>query len=319
MSPALVKPVRLPILRDVPHALPYQGSKRALAHAIIPLLPADTESLVEPFAGSAAIAIAARHSGAARKAVIGDINEPLIALWRRILEDPEALAGDYAALWHEQQPDPRAFYDTVRTRFNAGKEPHLLLYLLARCVKASVRYSSNGDFNQSPDNRRLGARPETMRRRLTETSRTLADTVAVSGDYAGLLLNADPNAVIYLDPPYQGVSRARDTRYMRGLERAGFEERLRDAVRAGVSFILSYDGVTESQRYGDAVSPDLGLTHLHVLAGRSSQATLQGVEKVTVESLYLSPALVERLGGEGQVARRLQGQGGSAGRFREAC
>lgn len=310
-----MKPVRLPILRDVPHALPYQGSKRALAHAIIPLLPADAETLVEPFAGSAAVAIAARHSGTAKKAIIGDINGPLITLWERILADPNELADDYEALWLEQQADPRAFYDTVRTRFNATREPHLLLYLLARCVKASVRYSRNGDFNQSPDNRRLGARPATMRRRLTETSRTLTDTVAVFGDYADLLLNAGRSAVIYLDPPYQGVSNVRDNRYMRGLERAGFEERLREAVQAGISFILSYDAVTESQRYGNAVSPDLGLTHLHVEAGRSTQATLQGVEKVTVESLYLSPALVERLGGEGQVIQRLQGQG----ELREAC
>lgn len=314
-----MKPVRLPILRDVPHALPYQGSKRALAHAIIPLLPAGTETLVEPFAGSAAIAIAARHSGTVQRAIIGDINEPLMALWRRILKDPEALADDYTGLWREQQADPRAFYDTVRTRFNATKEPHLLLYLLARCVKASVRYSRNGDFNQSPDNRRLGARPETMRRRLTETSRTLTNTVAVFGDYADLLLNADRSAVIYLDPPYQGVSNVRDNRYMRGLERAGFEERLRQAVQAGISFILSYDAVTESQHYGDEVSPDLGLSHLHVVAGRSSQATLQGVEKVTVESLYLSPALVERLGGEGQVTQRLQGQDHGQGGLREAC
>lgn len=312
-----MKPVRLPILRDVPHALPYQGSKRALAHAIIPLLPAGTETLVEPFAGSAAIAIAARHSGTAKKAIIGDINEPLMGLWRRILNDPDVLSDDYEALWREQQADPRAFYDTVRTRFNATKEPRLLLYLLARCVKASVRYSRNGDFNQSPDNRRLGARPETMRRRLTETSRTLTNTVAVFGDYADLLLNADRSAVIYLDPPYQGVSNVRDNRYMRGLERAGFEERLREAVQAGISFILSYDAVTESQHYGDEVSPDLGLSHLHVVAGRSSQATLQGVERVTVESLYLSPALVERLGGEDQITRRLQG--GNPARLREAC
>lgn len=301
-----MKPVQLPMLRDVPHALPYQGSKRALAHAIIPLLPADTDTLIEPFAGSAAIAIAARYSGTARQAIISDINEPLMRLWQRILEHPEALADDYEALWREQQRDPRVFYDAVRAKFNATKEPHLLLYLLARCVKASVRYSKNGGFNQSPDNRRLGARPDTMRRRLTETSRTLTNTTAVAGDYAELLLNASRDDVVYMDPPYQGVSNVRDHRYMRGLCRKDFEERLRDAVRAGVSFILSYDAVTGSRHYGDALSPDLGLTHLHLIAGRSSQATLQGINKVTIESLYLSPALVDRLGGTGEL-------------FREAC
>jgi DNA adenine methylase len=230
-----------------------------------------------------------------------------MALWDRILTDPVTLADDYEALWLEQRKDPRSFYDEVRAKFNASKEPHLLLYLLARCVKAAVRYSKNGDFNQSPDNRRLGAVPSTMRRRLMDTSRVLSQTMAMPGDYTEFLSTANQSSVVYMDPPYQGVSNVRDHRYMRGLERAEFERHLRNAVRTGTSFILSYDAVTETKQYGNAVSGDLGLTHLHVIAGRSSQATLQGIHKVTVESLYLSPALVDRLGGEDQVARRLGG------------
>jgi DNA adenine methylase len=308
MSPVPVTPAKLPLLKDVPHAIPYQGSKRALAHAIIPLLPVDTNSLIEPFAGSAAIAIAARHVGIAKSAVISDINKPLMALWERILSDSESLANDYEALWHEQLPDPRAFYDEVRSKFNAINEPHLLLYLLARCVKAAVRYSKAGDFNQSPDNRRLGAAPPKMRRRLKDTSRTLTKTVAKSGDYAELLLGADAHSVVYMDPPYQGVTNVADNRYVRGLERRKFEVEMGAAVRLGVSFILSYDGATGTRRYGAALPANLGLTHLHVIAGRSSQATLRGLSEVTIESLYISPALVDRLGGEAAVASRLGGQ-----------
>jgi DNA adenine methylase len=307
MSPVPVTPSKLPILRDVPHVIPYQGSKRALAHAIIPLLPTDTNTLIEPFAGSAAVTIAARYSRVAKGSIISDINEPLMALWSRILSDPATLADDYETLWHEQRNNPRIFYDEVRANFNATKEPHLLLYLLARCVKAAVRYSKNGEFNQSPDNRRLGAVPVTMRRRLTETSQVLAQTTVMSCDYTELLSMVGEKSVVYMDPPYQGVSNVRDHRYMRGLGKNEFEENLRNAIRAGVSFILSYDAVTETKQYGNAMSSDLGLTHIHVTAGRSSQATLQGIHKVTVESLYLSPALVARLGGEEQVARRLGG------------
>lgn len=40
------------------------------------------------------------------------------------------------------------------------------------------------------------------------------------------------------------------------------------------------------------------LKHLNIHTGRSSQATLSGYNYETVESLYLSPALVERLNGE---------------------
>src|ERR1700722_18142432 len=66
---------------EVPHPFPYQGSKRALARTVLKFLPADTGVLVEPFAGSAAISIAARHANLARAAIINDVNAPLMALW----------------------------------------------------------------------------------------------------------------------------------------------------------------------------------------------------------------------------------------------
>ena len=300
-------PRQLPELRDLPHPIPYQGSKRSLAHAIVSLLPGDTTELIEPFAGSAAVAIAARHSGKADSAVIGDINAPLMALWDRILSDADGLADDYERLWIEQLADRRAYYVEVRAKFNATGEPHYLLYLLARCVKAAVRYNRDGQFNQSPDNRRLGAKPATMRRRLCGASRTLDASRTVIGDYAPLLVDAAPRSVVYMDPPYQGVSNTRDHRYVRGLGRAEFEARLRDAVSRDVSFLLSYDRVLESRQYGDPLPAELGLLHLHLLAGRSSQSTLNGGDGVTIESLYVSPALVRRLGGADAVMARLTG------------
>jgi len=218
-----------------------------------------------------------------------------MALWEEILRHPLQLADAYECLWKEQLVDPRAFYDDVRRRFNESGEPALLLYLLARCVKAAVRYSRSGLFNQSPDNRRLGAKPEAMRKRILLTSATLEGATLSSGDYRNFLLSARKEDVVYMDPPYQGVSSARDHRYVRGLDRLEFQEALVAAIDIDASFIVSYDVVSAERRYGGALEERLGLTHLHILAGRSSQATLQGINRSTVESIYLSPALVARL------------------------
>jgi len=298
---------KLPGLAAVPQAIPYQGSKRVLAHAILPLLPDDVDTLVEPFAGSAAVTVAARHTGLVRKSVIADMNGPLIGLWGRILHDPDTLADDYAAMWQEQLGDPRAYYDDVRAKFNATHEPHHLLYLLNRCVKAAVRYSRAGDFNQSADHRRLGAKPTTVRSRIENVSRTMAGSGAFESDYTPLLTGAGAGDVVYMDPPYQGVTNVADHRYMRGLTRADYEVALAEAVANDVSFIVSYDVVTHDNKYGEPLSMALGLTHLHVAAGRSSQATLNGEHRLTVESLYLSPALVARLGGADAAVARLGG------------
>src|SRR5262249_7606801 len=72
---------------------------------------------------------------------------------------------------------------------------------------------------------------------------------------------------------------------------------------AGVAFLLSYDGSTGERRHGEPLPANLGLRQLPVPAGRSAQATLHGREARTVESLYLSPALVDRLGATLPAAR----------------
>ncbi|MFF2652138.1 Dam family site-specific DNA-(adenine-N6)-methyltransferase [Streptomyces sp. NPDC058045] len=286
---------KLAELQDAPHPFAYQGSKRALAHAVLRYLPNDTETLVEPFAGSAAISIAARHSGIVGSTIINDVNAPLMAMWSRIIKDPDALAKQYESMWEASLDDPKAYFFDQRAEFNRTNDPALLLYLLNRIVKGAVRYSKTGDFNQSADNRRLGAKPATVRKRLLQTSNVMKNTTVLNGSYESLLIGAGRKDVVYMDPPYQGVTNVADHRYMSGLVREDFERALSKANDNGVSYIVSYDEVREDNKYGERLSEDLNLTHLHIIVGRSSQATLSGRTDVTTESLYLSPALASRL------------------------
>ena len=134
----------------VPHPIPYQGSKRNLAQVILSYLPARFTRLVEPFAGSAAISLAAAYRRQTDRFLINDRHEPLVALWREITERPDELADEYEELWRDQIGNERKFYDQVRTRFNKTHRPAAFLYLLARCVKAAIRYNGSGEFNNSP-------------------------------------------------------------------------------------------------------------------------------------------------------------------------
>ncbi|MFD8805209.1 DNA adenine methylase [Streptomyces sp. NPDC059597] len=295
--------------RTVPQAFPYQGSKRILASRILSLFPdGKVGRLVEPFAGSAAISVAARHYGVADRVSISDVNAPLMGLWRMIAEHPEELIASYTQMWHEQQEDPRSYYLEAREKFNKTQQPDLLLYLLCRCVKAAVRYSKSGAFNQGADHRRLGARPKVMLARILATSRLMGAAEISTGSYEESLVGATRDDLVYMDPPYQGTSDVPDHRYLKGLTREIFAETLQKAVSNDVSFIVSYDMVTGDNKYGAALPDELGLTHRHVVAGVSSQATLQGKKQVTVESLYVSPALLRRLGGVEGLDRRLGSQ-----------
>jgi len=233
---------------------------------------------------------------------LNDINAALMELWSAIISDPEDLSGRYRKLWEDQRGRERQYYDLVRSRFNRTSRPDYLLYLLARCVKASVRYNANGDFNQSPDNRRKGAHPDKMAYHILRASALLRGRATLSaGDYRECLGAVSPCDVVYMDPPYQGVSDTRTRRYVEGLSFDGFVRALLDLNDRGLCYIVSYDGRTGPKRHGRALPSGLQLAHLEIATGRSTQATLLGRVSTTYESLYLSPALVARLGAVPQL------------------
>jgi len=285
---------------SIPHPIPYQGSKRRLAPAILAFFPQTVDLLIEPFAGSASVSVAAVYEGRVKRIHLNDINKPLMDLWDIIINHPEDIATEYRNLWNDQFGRERKFYNFVRQRFNMTKRPADFLYLLARCVKASIRYNAYGEFNQSPDNRRKGMNPATMGRHIFRASQLLKRKVRISADdYLDVLKLATPEDIVYMDPPYQGVSNNRDSRYLNGLQFDEFIVTLAYLNEKRISYIISYDGRTGPKAFGKRIPDSLQLKHIEILAGRSSQATLLGRDHYTYESLYISPALVSRLGTEG--------------------
>jgi DNA adenine methylase len=285
---------RLPgeTLPTVPHPIPYQGSKRRVAAKILSYFPRRVERLLEPCAGSGAVTLAAAMGERAERFALGETLAPLGRLWQAILGRPQGLADQYARLWSEAATDPRGYYDAIRSEFNADGEPAKLLYLLARCVKNAVRFNALGEFNQSPDRRRLGMRPEKMRREIGHAHRLLVGRTTVSiGDYAELASLATPRDLVYFDPPYQGTSLGHDRRYAAPLDFGRLVGVLAALRAKRVRFMVSLDGRSGNRTYGRALPRELGLVHIELFAGRSAQATLHGRKVDTVESLYLSPEL----------------------------
>jgi len=280
----------------IPHPIPYQGSKRNLATEILRYFPERATTRIEPFAGSAAITLAAAARGLAAHDVINDLNKPLVDLWRAIVESPEKLTRQDESLWRAQQENRREYYDKVRDAFNRTGRPDYLLYLPARCVKASVRYNADGKFNKSPENRRLGALPATLREHILGASHLLHRKTEFSSlDYREVVAQATPNDLIYMAPPYQGVCGERDPRYLKGVLVDDFVEVLESLNYREINYLVSDDGRTGGRVHGRKLPDRLKLHLLELPAGRSSQATLLGRAEVTVESLYLSPALAESL------------------------
>ena len=282
----------------LPHAIPYQGSKRSLAPMIGPYLPSNTVRFYEPFAGSAAMSIYAAHHQAAVSFVIADSLGPIVDLWRSIVSRPEDVASQYSDLWHGQEPGDPSYFNQVRERYNEHGDPVELLYLICRCVKNAVRFNSKGRFTQSVDKRRLGMKPAKMKESVSAISQLLHGRVEFRvGDWLDTTADATPSDFIYMDPPYVGTSIGRDKRYHAQLTQSQVITGLELLLERGLRFALSYDGMTGEKTYSDPLPERLGLTHLHLHAGVSTQATLAGKSEDTIESLYLTPGLGEPVAG----------------------
>lgn len=282
--------------QTIPHIVQYQGSKRKLAEQILRHMPRKFARLIEPFSGMAAISIAVAYRNMTDTFVINDINPDIVSILQSAIETPEELISTYSTLWNEQfsyDGGSEAHFYKVRNDFNNGdKKACVMLYLLARCVKGSVRYNSVGEFNQSPDKRRNGTSPESLSFNVRSISNILkGKTSFYSMDFREILDMAQKGDIIYMDPPYQGVSNVRDHRYISGLSFDEFVVALENLNKRSIDYIISYDGSLGSKKYGQDLPEFLGLTRYDLNAGLSTQALYLGKKLNTFEALYVSKDL----------------------------
>ena len=94
-----------------------------------------------------------------------------------------------------------------------------------------------------------------------------------------------------MDPPYQGVSNVRDSRYLAGIDFDSFVEAVDCLNNRGIDFLISFDGKCGERQYGEDLPSELGLHKVLLNAGLSSQSILLGKKETTFEALYVSRGL----------------------------
>ena len=103
-------------------------------------------------------------------------------------------------------------------------------------MKAAIRYNGEGEFNNSPDNRRKGAHPDTMRKSHCRGLGAVArpNRTEPRATIGKCLPKCDSADLIYMDPPYQGVCKNRDNRYCPKIEHEEFCDSSGRAERQGL-------------------------------------------------------------------------------------
>ena len=231
----------------IAHAAPvvkWVGGKRQLLPQILPLIPKRMTAYCEPFLGGGAVLFALQP----RRALVNDLNQDLITVYRVIREDADALIDHLSR--HENTPE--YFYrirdlDRDKDAYAAlsdVEKASRLLYLNKTCYNGLFRVNASGAFNSPYGHyRRPNIVNEQTIRGVSRYFNT-CDITFFSGDFAAVLEQVPKGGFVYLDPPYDPVS---DTASFTGYNKGGFgrEEQVRlkeccDALTArGVKFLLS--------------------------------------------------------------------------------
>ena len=191
----------------------------------------------EPFFGGGALFFHLQPLGA----VVSDLNEDLVLLYRTIRDDVDALIEEL-----QQHPYDKDHYYAMRALDPETLSPVMraarILYLNRTCFNGLYRVNRRGQFNV-PFGRYSNPRI-CDEDRLRAVANVLTDTNVIHGSYEGTISEARGGDFVYFDPPYQPLTpTANFTSYTKADFGEDAQVQLRDAFaeldRRGVKCMLS--------------------------------------------------------------------------------
>lgn len=224
--------------------LKWVGGKRQLLPCIKPMLPKQIKSYCEPFVGGGAVLFDLQP----KKAIINDINDDLILVYKVIKESVEDLI-----ILLEQYPNEEDFYYNLRNidrdhcKFNALSEVEKaarVIYLNKTCYNGLYRVNNAGEFNSPFGKYKNPNIVNAPVLRAVSSYFNSSEIVFYSNDFSIVLEKVKKGTFVYLDPPYDPVS---NTSSFTGYSRGGFSReqqvQLRECCDAltkrGIKFMLS--------------------------------------------------------------------------------
>jgi len=179
------------------------GGKRSLIQTIISTFPPDYEDRAyhEPFLGGGAVFFTVKP----RNGTVNDVNPRLTNFYRIVRDSPDALIE--AASKH---PYNRETYYRLRDRFNEGRlspveDAALLLYLNKTGYNGLYRVNSRGRYNVPFGTYK---NPTIVNvEDIHAASEALSRVELRCEDFSYLLDAAHEGDLIYLDPPYEPLSK----------------------------------------------------------------------------------------------------------------
>ena len=267
----------------------WTGSKRSQAAEIARYITRDYEIYYELFCGGCSMLfyILNNCADSFKHFVCNDINSDLIALYNLIKRSPKVVSESYADLWNELNKDndlerKKDFFNAVRTKFNAEKDPCLFFFIMRTTTNGMPRYNQLGEFNNSFHVTRNGIIPDSVNIIIKDWSKllNLYEVEFTSKSYNEFITTEKD--LLYLDPPYFNTKGM----YYGTIDYNALWEYLKNSPS---DYLLSFDGIAGDESFIVDIPEDLYNSHVLVNSGNSSFRRVIGTSSDTnvQESLYV--------------------------------
>lgn len=223
--------------------LKWVGGKRQLIAQITELLPSSYATYYEPFIGGGAVFFHLQH----KKVVINDFNSELVNVYKTIQSDVEGLIEDLKK--HKNESD--YFYEIRALDRGDGfdkltnvEKASRIIYLNKTCFNGLYRVNSSGEFNTPFGRYKNPNIVNEITLRAVHKYLTTNNITILNQDFETIFDNIKKNDFVYLDPPYDPVSKSSNfTGYNQGGFSTDDQVRLRELCdklnKKGVKFLLS--------------------------------------------------------------------------------
>ena len=180
---------------------------------ILALVPPTSRRLVEPFLGSAAVALNLGFE----ENILADSNADVVGLYQSLAADPENFVRECRRLFSSATNTETAFY-RIRDEFNGTRDVFrracLFVYLNRHGYNGLCRYNSKGGFNVPFGKYDAPYFPSEEFAHMTDL---LAKAELRCADFRMVIADASRGDFVYCDPPYSPVSvTANFTSYAKG-------------------------------------------------------------------------------------------------------
>lgn len=219
----------------------WAGGKKQLLDRLETRMPSTYGKYYEPFIGGGALLFDVQPE----VAVINDVNEQLLNVYRQLKTDAEAVITEVSEL--DAMPCDKDLYMEIREKYNDKIQDNeldpecaaLMIFLNKHCFNGLYRVNSKGMFNVPYNNKKSGASFDPENLRNIGLYLNANDVEIRHGDFEAACYDAAPGDFVYFDSPYMTINK---TSNFTSYTKEGFS--LDDHVRlAGLFKNLSDRGV----------------------------------------------------------------------------